>query len=86
LNITPLTGGSITIRVTINDGTDTADRIGGDLYAVPLISGASAKIAIVNMARLYPYFMRISIINNAGVSTAASGNELYIRPWNEDVT
>jgi hypothetical protein len=85
-SITPSTGGSITLRVTLNDGTDTADRIGGDQYVIPLTSGASAKIAVVNMARLYPYSMRISVINNAGVAFAASGNELYIRPWNEDVS
>jgi hypothetical protein len=85
-SITPATGGSITLRVTLNDGTDTADRIGGDLYVVPLTSGASAKVAVINMVRLYPYSMRLSVINNAGVALAASGNELYVRPWNEDVT
>lgn len=84
-SITPSTGGSITIRVTLNDGTDTADRIGGDLYVVPLTSGASAKIAVVNMVRLYPFSMRFSVINNSGVTLAASGNELYVRPWNEDI-
>ena len=84
-SITPSTGGSITVRITLNDGTDTADRIGGDQYVIPLTSGASAKVAVVNMARLYPYSMRISVINNAGVAFAASGNELYIRPWNEDI-
>ena len=84
-SITPSTGGSITVRVTINDGTDTADRIGGDQYVIPLTTTSSAKIAVVNMARLYPYSMRISVINNAGVAFAASGNELYIRPWNEDI-
>ena len=85
-SITPSTGGSITLRVTLNDGTDTADRIGGDLYVIPLTSGASAKVAVVNMVRLYPFSMRLSVVNNAGVSLAASGNELYVRPWNEDVT
>lgn len=85
-SITPSTGGSITLRVTLNDGTDTADRIGGDLYVIPLTSGASAKVAVVNMVRLYPYSMRLSVVNNAGVALAASGNELYVRPWNEDVT
>ena len=84
-SITPSSGGSITLRVTINDGTDTADRIGGDLYTVPLTAGASAKVAVVNMVRLYPYSMRLSVINNAGVAFAASGNELYVRPWNEDI-
>ena len=85
-SITPATGGSITLRVTLNDGTDTADRVGGDLYVVPLISGASAKVAVVNMVRLYPYSMRFSVVNSAGVALAATGNELYVRPWNEDVT
>ena len=84
-SISPTTGGSITLRVTLNDGTDTADRIGGDLYAVPLTSGASAKVAVINMVRLYPYSMRMSVVNNAGVTLAASGNELYVRPWNEDI-
>lgn len=85
-SITPSTGGSITLRVTLNDGTDTADRAGGDQYVVPLTSGASAKVAVINMIRLYPYSMRLSVINNSGVAFAASGNELYVRPWNEDVT
>lgn len=85
-SITPSTGGSVTIRVTLNDGTDTADRIGGDLYVVPLTSDASAKVAVVNMVRIYPFSMRFSVINNAGVALAASGNEIYVRPWNEDVS
>lgn len=85
-SITPATGGSITLRVTLNDGTDTADRIGGDLYVVPLASGASAKVAMLNMVRLYPYSMRFSVVNSAGVALAATGNELFVRPWNEDVT
>jgi hypothetical protein len=84
-SITPSTGGSITIRVTLNDGTDTADRIGGDLYTIPLTSGAGAKISMINMVRLYPFSMRISVINNSGVTLNASGNELYITPWNEDI-
>lgn len=85
-SITPSTGGSITLRITLNDGTDTADRIGGDQYVIPLTSGASAKVAVMNMVRIYPFSMRMSIVNNSGVSFAATGNELYIRPWNEDVT
>lgn len=84
-SITPTAGGSVTIRVTLNDGTDTSDRIGGDLYVVPLTSGASAKVVMVNMVRLYPFSMRFSVVNNAGVTLAASGNELYVRPFNEDI-
>lgn len=84
-SISPSTGGSITVRITLNDGTDTSDRIGGDLYVVPLTSGASAKVAVINMVRLYPYSLRISVINNAGVAFVASGNEIYVRPFNEDI-
>lgn len=84
-SITPTTGGSITLRVTLNDGTDTADRIGGDLYVIPLTSGASAKIAVLNMIRLYPYSLRFSIVNNAGVALAASGNEIYVRGFDEEM-
>lgn len=84
-SITPTTGGSITVRVTLNDGTSTADRIGGDLYVIPLTTGAGVKTAVFNMIRLYPFSMRISVVNNAGVALASSGNELYIRPWNEDI-
>jgi hypothetical protein len=84
-SITPATGGSITVRITLNDGTDTADRIGGDLYVVPLTSGASAKVVIINMVRLYPLSLRFSVVNNSGVTLAASGNELYVRSFNEDI-
>ena len=77
-------GGSITLRITLNDGTDTADKTGGDLYSIPLISGTSNKIAIFNMARLYPYSLRFSIINNSGVTFASSGNEIYVSSWSEE--
>jgi len=85
-SITPSAGGTITLRVTLNDGTDTADKIGGDVYSILLTSGASAKVAVFNMVRLYPFSMRMSVLNNSGVAFAASGNEMYVRPWNEDVT
>lgn len=84
-SLTPTTGASLTLRVTLNDGTDTADRIGGDLYVVPLTTTTGAKVAMINMVRLYPVSMRFSIINNSGVSFPASGNELYVTPFNEDV-
>jgi hypothetical protein len=41
---------------------------------------------MIPMVRLYPFSMRISVRNNSGVAFAASGNELYVRPYNEDVT
>lgn len=84
-SFTPGTAPSISLRVTLNDGTDTADKIGGDLYMVPLLTGTGAKVAAFNMVRLYPFSMRLSIINNTGQTFASSGNELYVTPWNEEV-
>ena len=84
-SITPATGGSITLRVTASDGTDLGDAVGGDLYTMPLTTGASAKIVNVPLVRLYPFSLRFSIINNAGVALAASGNEIYVRAFNEEV-
>lgn len=86
-SITPSTGGSITLRVRINDGTDTADvAVNGDLYTMALTSGASAKVVIIPLVRLYPFSMRFSIINNSGVALASSGNEIYCTDFNEDVS
>jgi len=85
-SITPSSGGSITLRVTISDGTDTSDKAGGDLYTAQLLSGASAKVVIIPMVRIYPFSLRFSVINNSGVTLAASGNEMYVTPYNEDVS
>ena len=84
-SITPSTGGSVTLRITLSDGTDTSDKIGGDLYNLPLTSGASAKINITPLLRLYPFSLRFSLINNSGVSLNASGNEIYVTPYNEEI-
>jgi hypothetical protein len=87
-SLTPTAGGSITLRVYSGDGTDTPDLNGGsfDSYTALLATGASAKVVTFPMVRLYPFSGRLQVVNNAGVSTAASGNELYVRPYNEDVT
>jgi hypothetical protein len=85
-SITPAAGGSITLRVTATDGADLGDAVGGDLYTMPLTTGTSAKIVNVPLVRLYPYSLRLSVVNNAGVALAASGNEIYVRAFNEDVT
>ena len=80
-------GGSITLRVYSGDGTDTPDLNGGsfDSYVEGLVSGTSAKVVTFRMVRLYPFSLRLQVVNNAGNSTAASGNELYVTPFNEDV-
>jgi hypothetical protein len=84
-SITPASGGTVTLRITYSDGTDTSDKVGGDVYVMSLTSGASAKVCIAKI-NIQPFSLRFSIVNNAGVTLAASGNELYVRPWNEDVT
>jgi hypothetical protein len=82
-SITPSAGGSLTLRVTMSDGTDTADKAAGDRYPIELLSGASAKVVIIPMVRLYPFSMRLSVVNNSGVTLASSGNELYVTGYNE---
>ena len=82
-SITPSAGGSITLRVTISDGTNMADKVAGDIYTAALTSGASAKIVIFPMVRMYPYNTYFSIVNNSGVSFNAADNDIYIRTYNE---
>ena len=81
-SITPSTGGSVSLRITFNDGTDTSDKIGGEIYVIPLLSGTSAKVNSLRI-NIPPFSLRVSLVNNSGVTLAASGNELYFRPWNE---
>jgi hypothetical protein len=87
-SLTPTTGGEITLRVYSGDGTDTPDLNGGsfDTYRAALTTTAGAKVVTFPMVRLYPFSGILQVVNNAGVSTAASGNELFVRPYNEDVS
>ncbi len=87
-SLNALAGGSITLRVYAGDGTDTPDLNGGsfDSYTEGLVTGTSAKTVVFRMVRLYPFPVILQIVNNAGNSTPASGNEIYVRPYNEDVT
>jgi hypothetical protein len=86
-SITPSTGGSVSLRVYATDGTDTPDINGGtfDTYTASLASGASAKVITFPMIRLYPVSCRLQVVNNSGVTLASTGNELYVRPFNEEV-
>lgn len=87
-SITPGTGGSVTLRVYAGDGTDVPDANGGvfDSYTAPLATGASAKVVTFPLVRLYPFSCRLQVVNNAGVTLASSGNELYCTDYNEDVS
>lgn len=68
----------------VPDATGTA--VGGDPYVVPITTGASAKVIVIPMIRLYPVSMRFQITNNAGAAFAASGNSIIITPFNETAT
>lgn len=86
-SLTPTAGASITLRVQYNDGTDTPTaKFGGDLYTSLVENTTGAKTVMFNMVRLYPYSMRFSVINNTGTTIPATGNNFFVRPWNEDVT
>jgi len=85
-SITPATGGAISLRVVIGDGTDTADQAAGDVYTSVLVTGAGAKVVIFPMVRLYPFEIQFSVINNTGVTLNLSDNGLYVTPYNEDVS
>jgi hypothetical protein len=87
-SLTPTAGGSITLRVYSGDGTDTPDLNGGafDSYTAALTTTTGAKVVTFPLVRLYPFSCTLQVVNNAGVSTAASGNELYVRTYNEDVS
>jgi hypothetical protein len=87
-SLNALAGGSISLRVYASDGIDTPDRGAGsfDTYTEGLTTGTSAKVVVFRMVRLYPFFCFITVVNNAGNSTPASGNEIYITPFNEDVS
>jgi hypothetical protein len=88
-SFTSTTGASITLRVYATDGTDTPDNTGsvggGETYTVPITVGASAKVAVIPMVRLYPFSMRLQVTNNGGATTAASGNEMYVTPFGESI-
>lgn len=85
-SITPTAGGSITLRVLTGDGTDVPDAVQLDAYTVPLTTTASAKVAIIPLVRLYPFSLRLSVVNNSGVAFNAGSNELYCTDYNEDVS
>jgi hypothetical protein len=88
-SFTSTTGASITLRVHAVAGGSTPDDIGsvggGDTYTVPLTVGASAKVAVIPMVRLYPFSLRMQITNNSGAAFASSANTLIVQPYDESV-
>lgn len=86
-SFTSTTGASITLRVFAAQDTTVPDATGsvggGDNYTVPITVGASAKVIVIPMIRLYPESMRLCVTNNGGATLASSSNALYVRPYNE---
>jgi len=90
-SFTSTTGASISLRIysTANAAgsvpDDTGSVGGGDVYTVPITVGASAKLAIFPMVRIYPFSLRMQITNNGGAAFAASGNAIKVQPFNEKI-
>ena len=85
-SITSTTGASITLRVAVNDGTDSDDAgTAGDLYAHSVTVSTSAKVVIFPMIRIYPFSLRLSVTNNTGVALASSSNSIDVIPYGETI-
>jgi hypothetical protein len=89
-SLTPTTGASVTLRVFATQNGAAPDSTGsvggGDTYTQALTLGAGIKEVNFPMVRLYPESLRFALTNNANVALAASGNAMYLRPYNEDVS
>jgi hypothetical protein len=89
-SLTPTAGGSIAVRLVCKRGSDYITRSAtvfiGEQAALPLTTAAEAKELSTCAMRLPgPFDVGVEIVNNAGVSLAASGNEVYYQIWDEEV-
>jgi hypothetical protein len=85
-SITPATGGSITLRYLGRRSTNDENIVTSlESYQALLSSGASAKRAIFEMVRLYPFAAGFVLTNNSGVALAASSNAINVQPYNESI-
>ena len=83
----PNAGAYISLRINISDGTDTAtDKFAGDVYTASVNDASGAKVVIFPMVRLYPFDLKVSVINNTSTSFNAADNDIYVTPYNEDVS
>lgn len=91
-SFTSVSPAAISLRTyaTANAGAVVPDTTGGaiagDVYQIPITAGASAKVIVIPMVRLYPVSMRIQVSNFAGAAFAASGNSIIFTPFNETAT
>lgn len=85
-SITPSTGGSITLRyVGRRNGSDETITTGLESYTLPTGTGTGTKRYIFELVRIYPFDGGFVLLNNTGVTLAASGNAVYVQPFGEEV-
>jgi hypothetical protein len=89
-SLTPTTGGSITVRLVCKRGSTYVTRNAtvslGEGQTIPLTTTTEAKeVSSCAMRLPGPFVIGVEIVNNAGVSLAASGNEVYYQIWDEEV-
>lgn len=89
-SITPATGGYITVRLVCKRSSTYSDRTAtiftGEQQTISLTTSASAKeISSCTMRIPGPNIYGIEIVNNAGVTLASSGNEVYYTTWAEEI-
>lgn len=89
-SITPTAGGSITLRLRRKRSSTYADAtatiFNGEQYTAALTTTASIKYVSALMRMPGPFIFGVDLVNNAGVTLASSGNELYYQTFNEDIT
>lgn len=86
ISITSTAGASVTLTNLAGQGNlvpdNTAGVGGGDKYTQPLTVGASAKVTIWPMVRLYPGKNYLALTNNSG-ATLGTGNSLTVQYFDE---
>lgn len=85
-SISPGTGASITLRyLGRRSGSDETITTGLESYTLPLGTTSGTKRLIFEMVRIYPFDGGFVVTNNSGTTLPASGNAVYVQPFNEDI-
>ena len=85
-SISPGTGASITLRyLGRRSGSDETVTTGLESYTLPIGTTAGTKRLIFEMVRIYPFDGGFIVMNNTGTTLPASGNAVYVQPFNEDI-
>jgi hypothetical protein len=85
-SITPGTGGSISVRLRrLRSGTYEDATMSNVVAAKVLASGAGVKNLAFHIPLPGPFVYGLEVVNNAGVTLAASGNALYSATFGEEI-